>query len=203
MPQAAAVTQAPRELPFTGADVLGWTRGFLDRYGCYPSGAALDAITLWAMHAHYRDEAGRLALAATPRLLLMSSQPGSGKLTVLEMLNVLCPWTYGLDSEPTAAGLAHSIDKEHATVLLDEADVLLGAGRRKEAVRAVINAGYTPNGSMLRMRGSKAERVKVFGPLALAGLDVMAKRAGTRWTRCSPGASRSGCPARLCSCPTC
>ena len=158
--------------------VLGYTRAMLAEYASFPSPAALDAVTLWACHAHIRDDDGRLAFRATPRLLLMSSRPGSGKSRVLELLGRLCPYTYGLDTEPTAAGLAHTLDKEHATALIDEADVLFGAGKRKEAVRAVVNSGYTSNGTVLRMKGSHAERARVFGPMALAGLDVLEKSSG-------------------------
>ena len=159
--------------------VLGYVGAMLAEYANFPSQAALDAVTLWAAHAHIRDDDGRLAFRATPRLLLMSSEPGSGKSRVLELLGRLCPYTYGLDTEPTAAGLAHTLDKEHATALLDEADVLFGAGKRKEAVRAVVNSGYTQNGTVLRMKGSHAERARVFGPMALAGLDVLEKSSGS------------------------
>ena len=159
--------------------VLGYVGAMLAEYASFPSAAALDAVTLWCAHAHIRDDDGRLAFRATPRLLLMSSQPGSGKSRVLELLGRLCPYTYGLDTEPTAAGLAHTLDKEHATALIDEADVLFGAGKRKEAVRAVVNSGYTSNGTVLRMKGSHAERARVFGPMALAGLDVLEKSSGS------------------------
>jgi energy-coupling factor transporter ATP-binding protein EcfA2 len=161
-----------------GYAVLGYTRAMLGAYASWPSQAALDTVTLWAAHAHVRDSEGRLAWRATPRLLLMSGEPGSGKSRVLELLALLCPHTFGLDTEPTAAGLAHSLDKEHATVLIDEADVLFGAGKRRESVRAVINAGYTSNGTVLRMRGSRAERTRVFGPVAIAGLDALEKGTG-------------------------
>jgi hypothetical protein len=164
--------------PVDGARVLGYTRAMLARYAAFPSEAALTATALWAAHAAVRDGDGRLAWRATPRLLLMSSAPGSGKSRVLELLKLLCPHTFGLDTEPTAAGLAHTLDKEHATALIDEADVLFGRGARKEGVRAVINSGYTRNGTVLKMRGSKAERAKVFGPVAMAGLDVLATSTG-------------------------
>jgi len=69
---------------------------------------------------------------ATPRLMMLSSEPGSGKSRVLELLGWLCPATFGLDTEPTAAGRAWTLSAEHATALLDEADILFGRGRRKE-----------------------------------------------------------------------
>jgi hypothetical protein len=176
--QSAPVRQ--RE-PVDGEVVLGYVHAMLSRYASLPDGAR-DAIALWILHSHVRDGEGRLAWRATPRLLLMSSEPGSGKSRVLELLALLCPHTFGLDTEPTAAGLAHTLDKEHATALIDEADVLFGSGKRKESVRAVINSGYTRNGTILRMRGNKAERAHVFGPLAIAGLDVLEKATGDALT---------------------
>lgn len=149
------------------------------RYARFPSPAALDAVTLWTAHAHMRDENGVLVFRATPRLYLLSSEPGSGKSRVLELIGMISPACYGLDLEPTSAGLAHSISKEHATILLDEGDVLFGAGARKSAVRAVINGGYTRHGTVLNGKGAKASRVPVFGALAMAGLDTLEKGANS------------------------
>ena len=144
----------------------------------FPSHAALDAVTLWAAHAHMRDEDGILVFRATPRLYLLSSEPGSGKSHVLELLGRVVPSWFGLDLEPTAPGLVYTISKEHATVMIDESDVLFGAGGRKEAVRAIINGGTYRYGTYLNGRGAKATRVPVFGPLALAGLDTLEKNTG-------------------------
>lgn len=140
--------------------------------------AALDAVTLWIAHSHVRDESGVLVFGATPRLFVLSSEPGSGKSRLLELLDLVCPSTHGLDVEPTGAGLTFTIGHEHATVLLDEADILLGKGNRHSAVRAIINAGYRPRGTVLNGSGSKATRIPVFGALAMAGLDVMETGTG-------------------------
>ncbi len=161
-----------------GARVLGYARQLLTRYARFPSAAAADAATLWAAHAHARDKDGTLVWQATPRLMLLSSEPGSGKSRVLELLGWLCPSTFGLDTEPTAAGLAWTLSAEHATGLIDEADVLFGAGKRRESIRAILNSGYRRNGTILRMRGGKGERQRVFGPVALAGLDVLQTSTG-------------------------
>ena len=161
-----------------GAQVLDYVAAYLDEFASFASPAARDAVALWAAHCHARNQDGRLTWRATPRLLLVSSQPGSGKSRVLELLGRLCPATFGLDTEPAVAALAHTLGREHATVLIDEADVLFGRGARKEGVRAVLNSGYLPNGTVLKMRGSKADRVPVFGPVALAGLDIIETATG-------------------------
>ena len=165
-----------------GDELLDLLRQWIGTYARFPSPAALDAVTLWAAHAHMRDEKGTLVFRATPRLYLLQLEPGSGKSKVLELLNMLCPATYGLTLEPTPAGLMHTIGSEHATVFIDEGDVMFGAGQRKSAVRAIINGGYERHGTMLHGKGSKATRVPVFGALALAGLDVLEKATGDTLT---------------------
>ena len=149
--------------------------GFFARY---PSVAALDAVTLWAAHCWMRDETGVLVFHATPRLGLLSSKPGSGKGLVLELLMDIVPNCYGLDLEPSKSGLVHSINDEHATVCIDEGDILFGAGKRKSDVRSVLNGGTYRRGTILNGQGGKTHRVPVFGPIALAGLDVMEKDTG-------------------------
>lgn len=187
VPETAAVTRTagtavavrdPGRIP--GDQLLDLIRDkWFGRYARFPSPAALDAVTLWAAHAHMRDAEGVLVFSATPRLYLLSSEPGSGKSHVLELIGMIAPACYGLDLEPTAAGLAHSIAKERATILLDEGDVLFGAGARKSAVRAIINGGYTRHGTVLNGKGAKASRVPVFGALAMAGLDTLEKGANS------------------------
>ena len=169
---------AVREQRYDGAQVLGYARQLLTRYARFPSAAAADVAALWACHTHARDKDGVMVWSATPRLMMLSSEPGSGKSRVLELLGWLCPATYGLDTEPTAAGLAWTLSSEHATALCDEADFLFGRGRRKESIRAILNSGYSRNGTVLRMRGSKGERQRVFGPVALAGLDTTQTSTG-------------------------
>ena len=148
----------------------------------FPSQAALDAVTLWAAHTHMRDENGILVFRATPRLYLLSSEPGSGKSHVLELIGRVVPCWYGLDLEPTAAGMVYTISREHATVMVDEGDVMFGAGSRKEAVRAIINGGTYRYGTYLNGKGAKATREPVFGPLALAGLDTLETDTGDKLT---------------------
>ena len=122
--------------PIPGDQLLDATCRWLGHYARYPSAAALDAVTLWDAHTHARDKDGVLVFRATPRLYLLSSDPGSGKSRVLELLGMSCPATFGLDLEPTAAGLVFTIGREHATVLLDEGDVLFGAAAEGERLSA-------------------------------------------------------------------
>lgn len=180
VPAAATAAGGTSEPRIPGDQLLDLVRdAWLGFFARYPSPAALDAVTLWAAHTHMRDEHGMLMFRASPRLYLLSSEPGSGKSHVLELLARIVPACHGLDLEPTGPGLAYTLSQEKATVLLDEGDILVGqSGNRKTAVRAIINGGTYRHGTYLNGRGAKATRMPVFGPLALAGLDVMETQTG-------------------------
>jgi hypothetical protein len=164
----------PRADAIPGDQLLELLRKWIGTYARFPSPAALDLVTLWAAHTHVRDEEGkRLLFRATPRLWLLSNKPGSGKSRVLELLNLVCPEGYGLSLEATAAGLVKSL-KNGETFFIDEADILFNTGKRHSSVRSIMNGGYTSNGTYLTAKG----REPCFGPIAMAGLDVLEKDTG-------------------------
>jgi Protein of unknown function (DUF3631) len=167
--QEAAVRQRHE---VDGGQLFGYCVSFIERYARMPRSAVVASVA-WAFHTWARDPAGMLVWEATPKLMFLSSRPGSGKSRALELTCMLCPDFYGLDTEPSMAALTWSLGKEHATIGLDEADILVGSGKRHEAVRAVLNASAYRSGTVLRMRGGRGERCAVFGPIAMAGLDVM------------------------------
>ena len=63
-----------------GAQLLDDTREFIGRFCAFPSAACLDAVTLWAAHTHMVEH-----FHTTPRLAMLSPEPGSGKTRVLEV----------------------------------------------------------------------------------------------------------------------
>jgi hypothetical protein len=153
-------------------ELVGHMETYVDRYGRFPSPAAHDAAILWALHANARDDHGVLLGNASPILAFLSSEPESGKSRCLTLTGTLCPEFYGLDTEATEAYIAAAIN-ENCTICLDEGDILFGAGGRKAAIRAVLNAGYTRHGRYPRIRGGKIIRKSAWGAKAIAGLDVM------------------------------
>ena len=163
--------------PIDGGQVLDYCEALLRRYTRMPATARAAAV-LWAAHAHARDAEGVMVWDASPRLMFLSSDPGSGKSRALELVGLLSPCFFGLDTEPSEAGVVYTLGRERATLCLDEGDLLFGAGKRKSAIRAVLNSGTYRSGTVLRMRGGKGERANVFGPTALAGLDVMKTATG-------------------------
>ena len=59
---------------------------FLARFVAFPSPAAHVAATLWVAHCHMVE-----AFESSPRLALLSPEPGSGKTRVLEVCELLVP----------------------------------------------------------------------------------------------------------------
>ena len=144
---------------------------FLDYYVAFPSREALHAVSLWVCHTHTVK-----ATWVTPRLALMSDQPGSGKSRLLECLELLTPNPWLL-SDPSHAALFRIIDSGSPTILFDEVDTIFGPGLGGERYRNLINQGYRKgrSPSVIRVEEKKTgERhptgFRVFAPIALAGL---------------------------------
>ena len=149
---------------------------WFSKYALLPSKAAETFLTLWAAHTWYREEDGGLAFRVTPRAWILSKEFGSAKSLVLELLALMSYNVQSIEIEPTGPFMKMSIGREHATQMLDEGDILFGAGQRKQEVRAIINAGYSRlgfGGTVSTGIGGSPNRIKVFGPVAVAGLDVM------------------------------
>ncbi|WP_244872701.1 MULTISPECIES: DUF3631 domain-containing protein [unclassified Mycolicibacterium] len=121
------------------------------------------------------------AFYVTPRLILDSAEPGSGKTRVLELLALLCRSAKLTLSTTTAAlyrRIAAAVDEglPPPTVLQDEADAIFGrtATPQAEDLRALFNAGYRKGATVDRCEGDaknmKVREFPVHAPVALAGL---------------------------------
>ena len=140
---------------------------FLDRFVSWPTPAACDVAALWALSTHCTDRNRVLVFASHPRLAFLSDLPASGKTFAMSRTMSLCARPV-ICTDPTAPALAKIISEAHATVGIDEIDLLLRKGTSKQEVRTILNSGYSRNGQVLRASG----QIPVFGPVALAGLDV-------------------------------
>jgi hypothetical protein len=151
-----------------GAAVLDEARAFVARFAVLPSGHHLDAVTLWAAHTH---AAG--AFTTSPRLALLSSEPGSGKTRVLDLLALLCARAR-LELDPTGPAVAAMIAAEMPTLLLDETDTIFGArgsANAKRQLRGILNSGYRAGALLTRSAGRDGyQSVPVYCPVAFAGL---------------------------------
>ncbi|MGV9586370.1 DUF3631 domain-containing protein [Nocardia farcinica] len=163
---------AAHRLAADRAAVLDAVRELFGKYVRFPDEHCLTAVTLWAAHTWAVP-----AFYVTPRLVLDSPEPGSGKTRVLELLALTCR-SAKLTLSTTTAALYRRIAQADVppTVLQDEADAVFGRSStpQTEDLRALFNAGYKRGATVDRCEGdSKKMTVRefpVFAPVALAGI---------------------------------
>jgi hypothetical protein len=95
---------------------------------------AVTATVLWAMTAWAHESATH-----SPILAAISVEPDSGKSTLLGVLRFLVPKPF-VSVEPTDPSVYRTVDREHPTLIIDEADDLF---YRKSDLRAIVNAGWS------------------------------------------------------------
>jgi hypothetical protein len=161
----------PPDPGLDGAKVLGDVAAFVGRYVAFPNPHCIIVIALWAAHTWAPDKTWYV----TPRLVLDSAEPGSGKTRVLELLALLVKRPEMTISATTAA-IFRMIGQGQITLLFDEVDAIFNPknGGNYEDLRALLNAGYKQGSTIARCVGDakqmKVERFPVFAPVALAGL---------------------------------
>jgi hypothetical protein len=155
-----------------GVELLADIERFAGRFLAFPSPHYLVVLVLWIVHTWVVS-----AFYVTPRLILDSPEPGSGKTRVLEVLALLCR-AAKLTLSTTTAALYRRIaaaGDAPPTVLQDEADrVFSSKTPQTEDLVALFNSGYKAGATVDRCEGdTKNMRVvefPVFAPVALAGL---------------------------------
>ena len=93
---------------------------------------AVIATALWTMTAWAHE-----GTTHSPILAAISVEPDSGKSTLLGVLRFLVPKPF-VSVEPTGPSVYRTVDREHPTLIIDEADDLF---YRKSDLRAIVNAG--------------------------------------------------------------
>ena len=121
------------------------------------------AFVLWAMHSHVFER-----FMITPRLALKSPMPGCGKTTLLDVLALLTPRCKRID-HTTAAALYRGIDRDHPTILIDEADNLEIVG----TIRSVMDRGYRKGGVVSRCIDGEDRDFSTFAPMAVAVIGTL------------------------------
>jgi len=154
--------------PRTGP-ALDDVREWLARFVCTVDETDLDLLTLWAAHTHLVVET-----YTTPRLILDSPVPGSGKTTVLEHLERLCLHPVQMASLSSPALLTRMLDAGLRTVLIDEADRSLNPDKDGVAeLLAVLNSGYKRGGTrpvlIPTKDGWKVNEMPTYSPVVMAG----------------------------------
>lgn len=151
--------------PVNGAAVLDEAVGMLQRYAVLPDGAA-EAMALWVAHTHGFD-----VFPVTPRKVLSSPQKRCGKSTVMMLLASLSARAVDSGNISTAA-LFRFLELARPTLFIDEADTFLA---EKQELRGVLNAGFLPNGQVIRTVGDDHEprAFAVFAPVAIAAIGTL------------------------------
>lgn len=183
---AAILASAP-----DGAALLDDVRVFVRRFCVLPSEHELTAVALWAVHTHMIEH-----FHTTPRLALLSPEPGSGKTRVLEVLDLLVPGSMFVFSASSAA-IFRTMDETQTTLLFDECDTVFnkkGKDDANEDLRALLNVGYRNGATIPRCVGPKhdVQHFGVFAAAALAGLGdlpdtIMTRSVIVRMRRRAPG----------------
>uniref|UniRef100_UPI003570CEA2 DUF3631 domain-containing protein n=1 Tax=Amycolatopsis acidiphila TaxID=715473 RepID=UPI003570CEA2 len=162
--------RAPGATAATGAVVLDEIGGFVSRFNAFPDRHCVPTLALWYAHTHAAEH-----FYVTPRLILSSAEPGSGKTRVLEVAQYLVHAPEMTISASTAA-LFRMVNAAPITVLFDEVDAIFNPknGGNYEDLRAMLNAGYKRSATIARCVGDakamNVQRFAVYAPVALAGI---------------------------------
>ncbi len=176
---SSSVNQLAAEM--NGADVLDAIECFTGRFISYPSEPAHVGHVLWIAHAWFMDY-----WDSTPRLAVLSPEPGSGKSRLLEVTEALVPRPIH-SVNTTSAYLFRKVSDPAGppTILYDEIDTVFGPkARDNEDLRGMLNAGHR-KGAMagrcvVRGRVVETEELPSFCAVALAGLNDLPDTLMTR-----------------------
>ncbi|MBB5641782.1 DUF3631 domain-containing protein [Cryobacterium roopkundense] len=145
-------------------------RTWLARFISVPDDIDLDLLALWAAHTHVA-----LETYSTPRLVLDSTMPGSGKTTVLEHMQRLCYAPIQAASISSPALLARMLSKGIRTILIDEVDRSLDPKKPGvEDLIAILNSGYKRGATrpvLVPVKGGDWDvaEMSTYAPVAMAG----------------------------------
>jgi hypothetical protein len=176
-----------------GAAILAETEHYFRRFLILPSADHFAALVLWAAHTHALD-----AFETTPRLLITSAEPGSGKTRVTELLATVCPRAIeAVNVSPSFLFRKVQDDEGKPTIMFDEIDTVFGPkAKDNEEIRGFLNAGHRRGAMFGRCvtngKRIETEEIEAFAAVAMAGLgyvpDTIASRSiQFRMHRRAPG----------------
>lgn len=158
------MTTADRSMVLT--DLEEW----LGRFIAVPDDRDLSLLTLWAVSTHLA-----LETYTTPRLLLDSIMPGSGKTTVLDHFQRLCFAPVQAASLSSPALLVRLLQNGIRTICIDEVDRSLSPNKPGvEDLIGIINSGYRRGATrpvLVPAKGGNwvVKEMPTFAPVAMAG----------------------------------
>lgn len=159
----------PAEFAVDAVDLANTLRNTTLRYAVLKHDEYATAIVLWSLTTWFTD-----AWRIMPHLYIRSMSKGSGKTTVLELVEAWCCRSFTCANISPAA-LFRVIEEHKPTLLLDEVDRYLGAN---EELNGIMNAGHTRRtANVVRLVENERKqyiptKFNVFGGKCLAGLGV-------------------------------
>lgn len=172
----------PQEPVIDAADLFRRVLAYMLRFAAYPSREAAHAHLFWIVHSHLMS-----AWFQTPRLAIISPEPGSGKSRVLEITGCLVPSPLFTVMSSPAFIMRRVADRSAPpTVLFDEIDAIFGPkAKGSEELRAMINSGYRRGASIGRCTSDKDNNIgtvefPTYGAVAMAGLGDLPETIGVR-----------------------
>ncbi len=123
----------PSNEPVAGLQLFEALRAYITRFVVISKADAI-ALTLWVIFTYLLDLA-----EVSPRLAIQSPTKRCGKTTVLGLLAALTNRPIAA-SNISPSAVFRTIDAEHPTLLVDEADSF---ARGNEELRGILNSGHT------------------------------------------------------------
>ncbi|MGH3914796.1 MAG: DUF3631 domain-containing protein [Pseudonocardiaceae bacterium] len=163
-------TPPPGTVIRAGHEVLDAVTAFVSRFSAFPDQHCAPTLALWYAHTHAINH-----FYVTPRLVVDSAEPASGKTRVLEVAQHLVAAPEMTISATTAA-LFRLVSMGPITILFDEVDAIFNPknGGTSEDLRGLLNAGYKRSATIARCVGDaknmKVQRFPVYAPAALVGI---------------------------------
>lgn len=155
-------------------DILNQLTALFTDYAVLPTPHTAPTLALWVAHTHTST-----AFYTTPRLILSSPVPGSGKTRVLELLELVAARATNTNSI-SPAGMYRlvnkSVEEGHLppTFLYDEIDAVFNGKPTSgtDDIRSLLNTGYKRGAKTIRCVGDSndVKSFETFAPVALAGL---------------------------------
>ncbi|MGA3316221.1 MAG: DUF3631 domain-containing protein, partial [Candidatus Korobacteraceae bacterium] len=126
-------------------------------------------LPIWVLHTHVFE-----CFDYTPYLTITSPTKRCAKSNLCAALGVLVPRPWKTQSVSVAA-LARKIEKEHCSMLLDEADqAFKGPAEYTSALQGVLNSGFEQGGTYSRCVGEgtsmESKDFSTFCPKVIAGI---------------------------------
>jgi hypothetical protein len=152
----------------TGAALLDAITDFVSRFIVFPNEHCAPMLALWYAHTHAAEH-----FYVTPRLVISSAEPGSGKTLVIEVGQYLVARPEMVLHASTAAVFRMVAANGPISLLWDEVDaVFTNGGGNNEELRGLLNNGYKRGSYIPRCVGDSntVQRFPVYSPVALVGL---------------------------------